>query len=960
MKETNKKKLERIIGAAAIAIFIITVLLAIAFPSPLGPNIRLITKIISSCAIAAGLLIIALFIYRARKNRRVKKVASVFLCLLLILVVVLNITVGKLHVIFNQLLDRNTVTAEQIPDITAHAEELTGQIEAEGLVLLKNEGNALPFTDKKVNLFGYASGRIVFGGSGSGSADESRNVTLKSALEASGFQINTELEQFYRDKLPKKKKASILEMLGGNYNIPEPEASAYSDSLIKNAQNYSGTAVVVFARIGGEGADMPMDMAEYEGGSAGRHYLELTENEQSLLTMVEKSFDRVVVLINSSNAMELGFLKDTSVDAALWIGGPGSTGLNAVGKVLSGAVNPSGRLPDIYAYDITSSPAYYNAGAFTYLNSEHEDTGLLSVLSGKKIKPYSFVNYQEGIYVGYRYYETAAADGFIDYAKTVQYPFGYGLSYTTFEQKMGELKQTEDTFSVDVTVTNTGTTAGKEVVQLYYTPPYTKGGIEKAQVVLAAFNKTELLQPGQSEVVTLSFAVQDMASYDYEGTKSYVLEAGNYEIKLMNNSHDVIDSRTFRVAETVTGRSSDLVPAANQFDDAAGDVKYISRADWAGTMPIQRTADKPVPEELMKQLSDMTVQTDSRASDIVHKKNGLKLKDMKGLAYDDPKWDKLLEQLSVKDMTYLIGSGGWQTVRIPSVGKPQVIDIDGPAGLNGLINGTTGNQYTSEVVAAATWNTGLVEEFGKVLGEEAYAKGVSGLYGPAMNIHRTPFSGRNFEYYSEDPLLSGKMGAAMVKGCNSTNTYTYIKHFALNDQETNAMAGLLTWSNEQAIREIYLKPFEIAVKEGSTHAVMSSFNRIGATWTGNSDALLNHVLREEWGFKGVVVTDNAMIGSYMNGDQAIASGNDLMLSSLGTKFTSGNTAAGRQNMRRACHNILYTVANSNVFDLVKTGIPAWIWMFTAIDILLYGLIAFGVMGCTKKKKAAVIEAEDTV
>lgn len=949
MKETNKRKIGMITGGIVIASILIAIIWAIAFPNPLGPSIRRITSIISTSVIIVGLLIIALFIYRAKKNKRVKKIATVLLSFVLILVVFANVMIGNFHVILNQLLDRNTVTAEQIPDITARAKELTERLEAEGLVLLKNEGNALPLNDKNVNIFGYASQSIMYGGAGSGAADETSNVTFQGALENAGFKVNGELIQFYKDQLPKKEKTSVLEMLGGNYNVPEPAVSAYTDELLMDAKNFSETAIVVIGRAGGEGADMPMDMADFEGGTKGRHYMELTENEQAMLSMVEENFDQVVVIINSSSPMELGFIDESSVDAALWIGGPGSTGLNAVGKALSGIVNPSGRLPDTYAYDATSSPAYYNAGDFTYLGSEYEDNGLISMITGDKIKTYNFVNYQEGIYVGYRYYETAAADGFIDYGKTVQFPFGYGLSYTTFEQKMGELKVENDTISVDVTVTNTGDVSGKEVVQLYYTPPYTKGGIEKSHVVLASFDKTEVLEPGQSETITLSYAIEDMSSYDYQNAKAYVLESGDYEIKLMNNSHDIIDSKVYTNSKTITGRRSDLVPATNQFDDAAGEVKYVSRADWAGTMPSERAKDQQITEELMKALSDTTVEVDPNSEDIVFKKHGLKLSDMKGLAYNDPKWNQLLEQLSVKDMEYLIGSGGWQTVAIPSVGKPQVSDIDGPAGLNGLINGTTGNQYTSEVVVAATWNTDLAKEFGKTLGEEAYAKGVSGIYGPAMNTHRTPFSGRNFEYYSEDGLLGGKMGAAMVLGANSTNTYTYIKHFALDDQETNVI-GNAVWSNEQAIREIYLKPFEITVKEGGTRAVMSAWNRIGTTWTGNSDALLERVLRDEWGFEGVVITDNSMVGSYMDADQAIDSGNDMMLSSTTTKFDTSDTATGRQNMRRASHNILYTVANSNALELARVGVPTWIWMLTTVDAVLLGLITLGVVGCTKKKK----------
>jgi beta-glucosidase len=417
----------------------------------------------------------------------------------------------------------------------------------------------------------------------------------------------------------------------------------------------------------------------------------------------------------------------------------------------------------------------------------------------------------------------------------------------------------------------------------------------------------------------------------------------------MKNSHEVIDSRLYTVTSRSTGRASDLVQATNRFDDAAGDVKYISRADWSGTFPQGRAAVRPIPAAVMAALQNTSVPEDPNAKIPVYAKHGLTLADVQGLPYDDPKWDQLLEQLSVSDMAYLIGSSGWQSPPIASVGKPAVLDIDGPAGLNGLINGTTGNQYPSEVVVASTWNTALVEEAGQSLGDEAVLNGVSGLYGPAMNTHRTPFGGRNFEYYAEDGLLAGKIGAAMVRGVSSRNIYTYIKHFALDDQETN-VTQLAIWSNEQAIREVYLRSFEITVKEGHARAVMSSWNCIGATWTGASRALLTDVLRRECGFVGMVITDNAMMGSYMDADMAVAAGNDLMLSPTSLKLDMRNTVTGQQNMRAASHNILYTVANSTALDAVRPGLPGWAPVIATINIILLGLIAWGYMGCSAPRK----------
>lgn len=946
MKEKKGWSVERIAKTAVLTagiLIVIAIVASMIFKNPIGANVRLITRLIFAGTVVTAVFILAMWIYRARKNKRMLKIFSALLCVLLAVVIVINLAVMNFYVMINQFLHRNTADPETVVNETQVAREVTEQIEEEGLVLLRNEKNALPMTETKANVFGFASDAIIYGGSGSGAADESKNVNLKTALENVGIEVNEELSDFYKQKNDEAKAKNGVTIALSDYSVKEPSVDNYENGLLEHAKDFSDTAIVVFGRAGGEGADMPMDMAAYEGGTEGRHYMELTENEEAMFDMVKENFEKVIVLINSSSPMELGFLENEKVDAAMWIGGPGSVGLQGVANALCGEVNPSGRLVDTYAYDATSSPAYMNIGDFTYTGTEHENGGMLG-----GVAPYKFMNYQEGIYVGYRYYETAAQDGYINYEETVQYPFGYGLSYTTFEQKMGELSADGDSISVDVTVTNTGKVPGKEVVQLYYTPPYTKGGIEKSHVVLAAFDKTDVLKPGESQTLTLSFMKEDMASYDYKDAKAYVLEKGDYAIKLMKNSHDVIDQRTYKVKETVVNRESDLVEATNQFDDVAGDITYVSRADWEGTMPKEKAKDQAPSKEVLKALQNTKVETDPDAEDIVFKKHGLTLKDVKGLPYNDPKWEQLLEQLSIKDMEQLIGMSGWQSVRIGSVGKPEVLDVDGPAGLNG----TKGNQYTSAVVVGSTWNTELPEAFGEALGDEAYANKVSGIYGPAMNIHRTPFSGRNFEYYSEDALLSGKMGAAMVRGCNEKNVYTYIKHFALNDQETNAIGGA-NWCNEQAMREIYLKPFELSVKEGESKAIMTTWSRIGATWAGASKPLLQNVLRDEWGFEGFVITDNAMMGDFQNADQAIAAGNDMMLSSTQKEITIDETAEGRQLMRKACHNILYVVANSNALEHARVGVPGWIYGYVAFDAVMLGLIALGFMGCTKKKKVKV-------
>lgn len=605
---------------------------------------------------------------------------------------------------------------------------------------------------------------------------------------------------------------------------------------------------------------------------------------------------------------------------------------------------------------MTSSPAYYNAGNFEYSNAEY--TRKAKMTQDVQLN-HTFVNYEEGIYVGYRYYETRYVDnatGEIDeeaYNKTVQYPFGYGLSYTSFEQEITSFTTSEDKIKMTVDVTNTGNTAGKEVVQLYYTPPYYQGGIEKSHVVLGTFDKTDILKPGTTQTITLELAVEDMASYDYLNEKAYVLDAGTYEIKLMKNAHDVIDSREYEVADTIVysednKRSSDEIAATNRFDEAAGDLTFVTRADWEGTLPTERTANKKASDELISALEDRSVENNPDDGDIEFANHGLNLEDVRGLSYDNPKWNQLLEQLTVEEMAFLIGHGGYTTPELMSINKPATFDLDGPAGINNIISGFNGVQYASEVITAATWNLELVEEFGKTFAEEAAAYGISGIYAPGVNIHRTPFSGRNFEYYSEDGFLTGKIASAFIQGTNSKGVYAYIKHFALNDQETNRQ-GVAVWANEQAIREIYLKAFEIPVKEGRATAVMSSFNFIGSTWAGAHYGLLTEVLREEWGFNGMVTTDMNM-WEYMNVDQAVRAGNDLMLSPPGDEPTGLTTEinTGRQAMRKASHNILYTIANSNAFE-VEHPYPVWLLLIGIVNIIMLGLIALGFYKLMRKK-----------
>ena len=837
---------------------------------------------------------------------------------------------------FNPLLTgQKQVTTGQSLTVEQAAEQsraMAQELVQEGAVLLKDQNNALPLAEgTAVNLFGYGSVDPIYGGSGSGASDTSSNIDLVTGLTNAGFTVNQELVDFYKKSGVSRAAQKGFE--GSNFTPAEVPAAQYTDTLLQNAKAFSDVAIVTISRVGGEGGDLPQDMyaAGYSKTDDGRHYLELTQDEEDLLALIKaQGFGKVIVLINSSNAMELGFLEDDSIDAALWIGSLGSTGFNAVGEILSGKVNPSGRLSDTYAYDLTTAPAYWNAGDFTYSNLKHH-----------------YVEYAEGIYVGYRFYETRYVDnttGVCDeaaYAKAVQYPFGYGLSYTTFEQSIADYKTTDSAIEMTVEVKNTGAVAGKDVVQVYYTAPYTVGGIEKSHVVLAGFAKTSLLQPGASEKVTVTFAPEDMASYDETGAKAYVLEAGTYQIKLMNNAHEVIDQREYEVPATITysgenARSTDLVAATNEFEDVAqGQIKqYVSRADWDGTLPTARTDGKTASAETVAAKENTPVYENNDSDQpITIADHGLTLEDMTGLDYDDPKWNDLLEQLSVDDMTNMISNGGWSTPEVASVGKPATNDLDGPAGINSLVSSLKGVSFPSEVIVGSSWNTDLAQRFGTAFGAEAAANHVVGLYAPGMNIHRTPFSGRNFEYYSEDGLLSGKMGAAMVQGVGSQGVYTYIKHFALNDQESNRLS-ISVWANEQSIREIYLKPFELSVKEGGTTAVMSSYSRLGNTWAGASKALLTDVLRNEWGFHGMVVTDSAMGNtSWMDINLALRAGGDMMLCLMGVKLDSSSNTA-QQAMRRACHNILYTQANSIAIAAAVDNTPYWLILLAIVDSIL--------------------------
>ena len=835
----------------------------------------------------------------------------------------------------------------------ASATQLCENIADEGIVLLDNDGTLPMAKNSKLNVFGWASTNPCYGGTGSGAlSDAYPTVTLLEGLKNAGFELNTELSDFYTSYRADRPEVG---MFSQDWTLPEPEAAQYTDEMMNNAKAFSDTAMVVITRVGGEGADLPTDVSQvtYDAGHSyndfepGDHYLQLSKTEKDMIDLVCKNFDKVVVVYNGANAMELGWVKDYSqIKSVVWCAGTGQSGFNALGSILCGDVNPSGRTIDTFVYDLTQTPTANNFGNFTYTNMDEFKASSF----GADTIP-AFVNYVEGIYVGYKFYETAAAEGLIDYDKTVVYPFGRGLSYTTFTQTLNSVTEADGTITVDVTVTNTGSASGKEVVEVYYNPPYTNGGIEKASANLIGFAKTSELAPGASENVTVTFKAEDMASYDTYGKGCYVLEKGDYVISINADSHTVLDSKVYNVASDIVydasnKRESDVEVADNKFDFAEGNVTYLSRADGFANYAeaTAAPADFELPAEAKATFynnSNWNPEDFNNADDVAPTtgaKNGLKLKDMVGVDYNDAQWDTFLDQLTVSDMDSLIALGGYQSVAVSSIGKVQAIDCDGPASINNNFTQQGSIGFPSAVMIAATWNTDLAHDFGTSIGKMADDMDVSGWYAPAMNIHRSAFAGRNFEYYSEDGVLSGAMAANAIMGSQEQGVYAFMKHFALNDQETNRCGMLCTWSNEQAIREIYLKPFEISVKDADCHAVMSSFNYIGTRWAGGCKELLKNVLRGEWGFVGFVETDYFGVYGYMTADQGVRNGSDLMLCTTGNDFNTVTvlTNSSKQALRESAKNILYTVVNSRAYaeENLNPGMAKWQIVLIGADVLV--------------------------
>ena len=901
----------------------------------------------------------------AKPVRGFVRVQSLLAFLVAVVLVVNVMLTGALSNTLSIVLsDMGSLSQESVDNSRQVIEEVTG----EGIVMTKNDDSFLPVAPERINVFGWASTNPIYGGTGSGTVDAATAVGILEGLENAGFETNSELSDMYTEYRADRPVIGIND--GQDWTLPEVPVSDYSDEMIQNAKDFSDTAMIVISRSGGEGADLPHDMgalmdgtwdqgtkytngsyqnnsSEYDDFTDGQTYLELSQTERDLVDMVCSEFENVIVVYNGANTFELGWTEEyDQIKSVLLCAGAGATGFNALGDILAGNVNPSGKTTDTWVRDLTQTPYYNNIGHFAYTNTqETEEAALASWEAADGIV--SFVNYTEGIYTGYRFYETAAEEGLIDYGEQVMYPFGYGMSFTTFTQEMGDLNVTEDSVSVDVTVTNTGDTAGKDVVQLYYTPPYENGGIEKSSVNLAAFDKTDMLEPGQSETLTLSFPIEDMASYDMSGDGQYVLEAGTYGISLRSDSHDVIDSQEYELSEDIVydesnPHSGDQVAAANRFDFAQGDITYLSRAD--GFANYEEAVSAPSSYELEGEVLgngtyDPTIYNDPEDEmPTTGADNGLELYDLRGASYDDPRWEDLLDQVTVDEMVELIAYGGHQTAAVDSVGKIRTMDTDGPAGVNSRTLNAFGTGYCSEVLIAQTWNVDLAEKAAEGMCREFSDFGIVGWYAPSMNLHRSAFGGRNFEYYSEDSLLSSRMAYAEVSAAVAQGIYPYIKHFVLNEQEINRNALLCTWFNEQSLRELYMKPFEYCVKntESGKLAVMSSYNYLGTEWASGCPALLQDVLRGEWGFEGMVISDYFGNYGYMDADRAVRGGTDMMLGVAGNEAIMADlSATSVLAMRDAVKNIFYVTVNSAAYEDYTPGAnPDWMRTLFVVDGIL--------------------------
>ena len=918
-------------------------------------------------AIGALIFVAVAVCIAVRKKERAQKGlirGEVLLAMLLGVVIVINaVCMGPMSTLLSLVSGSGQVTEET----TEEASKVAQRIAEEGFVLLQNEDQFLPLTGtSRLNLFGWSSTNPIYGGAGSGGINDLYPiVSLADGIQNAGFEINTDLVSFYQQYAQNRAAVSITAQ---NWDLPEPPAENYSQDLMDAAKNFSDTAVIVISRLAGEGhSDIPQDMTQatydqnsdkYDDFEKGEHFLQLSHTEEDMVKLVCENFDKVVLVYNGAYAFELGFTEEyQQIKSVVWTPGPGNVGFTALGEILKGEVNPSGKTNDTFVYDMTQSPYYNNAEKTDYENLKDMTVEGMNAGVPTNYSP-SFINYVENIYVGYKFYETADTEGLIDYEKTVQFPFGFGLSYTTFSQKMGDITEKDGQLSFDVVVTNTGDVAGKDVVEVYYNPPYTNGGIEKASANLIRYEKTKELEPGESETITILMDVEEMASYDEGQNGCYVLEKGGYTISINSDSHTILEDRIYKVDTTMVfdkdhKRSSDKVAAVNQLQDAQGNVMYLSRKDGFANYQeaVAAPSDLNMPEEYVKgyhlnaNYDPNAYINDSDEMPTTGAEGNLKLVDLRGREYDDSDWEKLLDQLTVDEMSDMIALSGYQTPAIPSIGKVQNVDSDGPAAINNNFTGAGTIGFPVEVVIACTWSHELAEEWGRMMGRMSKEMGGTGWYAPGMNTHRSAFTARNYEYFSEDGVLAGWMAADAVRGAMAEGVYSTIKHYVMYDSNGKMVCA---WATEQSMREIYFKPFEIAIKQGGANAAMASWAFIGNKWVGEMSSVMKTILRDEWGFRGFVVSDFFRDNGhgFMNADMALANGVDAMLSTFAggpNQVTDKSAASNVIYMREATHNILYTTANSWTYDeehQQPQGIESWKLKIYLLDtIILLALLA---------------------
>lgn len=925
----------------------------------------------------------------------------------------------------------STITEEEKAERRENALGVAREIAEEGFVLLENNGTLPLDASGGADILGSVGEAPVYGGQGSSeTSDDSTPVDYRAALEAVGFTVSGDVGDFYREN------GYITEGVFGvgqtDFKVKDPDPDLYWDRT-----SDADLAIVVFGRSGGEDNDLPLTMESDNAADADKHTLELSANERELLEKAAEKYENVVVVINSANPMELGPVEELyssetgttgNVDALFWVGMPGYHGLPALADMITGEISPSGRLTDTYAYDALSSAAV--SGLMTESgNAGNHYSDLLVAGAGSYFGDAydgaaTYMEYAENIFVGYRYYETAAELGYIDFDAAVQYPFGYGKSYAEFTWEIDDAgteipsaPKGDSKFKVTVDVTNESEVAARDVVQLYLTldaDELTSGRLDRSAVTLVAYAKTPVVQPHATESVTLTFTAEDIASYDDKGlyaeNGAYVIEAGEYELALRTDSHtDKAPglTRTFTVARpivyaedsvdpdadtSVTKRPTDLVTAENlmgEYDNSilSGTaygigINYLSLSssedEWVnGT---GRKGARSAPESLKAFIAnganlsvDNKGYEDMSSYDATVGSGGeLTVMDFGETPYEDDAWQTLVEQLPVSEMSNIILYGGYMTSAAPSVGKGSTIDSDGPCGIAFIFRQGEfpGVSYPCYTVVAATWDHAIAYAFGDAVSKESESYGLTGWYAPGANIHRTPFGGRNFEYCSEDPLVTGICAANTAAAAAANGTPTYMKHYALNEQETNRGNNLLTWTTEQAAREIYLRAFELAVKAdtkyGLSHAplgMMTSFNYFGDRWAGASQQLCTGFLRDEWGFKGTVVTDYFGNSSYMSAACAIRAGNDMMLGTIAMSL--GDTASGDTvyYMQKAAKNILYTYSRSwNVQTgmVAPSGMQPWEIVALIVNIVWWAgtatLAFFAVRQWLKRRHSAKVEA----